>query len=349
MDRTQLWDFLNTYNEHEQFYVTYYEASKSPSTFKAFLDSVDQKDILAKNILVFDLFPNQVPTEFIDDFFFDPNDSKSILVRKHYRYTPAFKHLNIFFEMKYVLRGTCNMTIGNDSLTLKEGDLCLLAPSTMHSVSVFDDSLMINMLIRRGTLEDILFNVLREQSAISSFFIDNIYAKKHLEYMIFHTLSDVIIQNLILDMYIEELDKELYASNVLNSMLIMLFAHLTRRHEKTVEYSPTVKKLPQSNTQLISYIQNHYQSVTLTEVASTFNYDPSYCSRLIKSITGHNFSDLLRDIRLKRAEIMLASSNMPISQVSDAIGYENPEAFIRAFKKRTDKTPSKYREEAPRN
>lgn len=235
------------------------------------------------------------------------------------------------------------MTIGNDSINLSKGDLCMLSPGTMHSVSVFDDSLVINILIRHGTLEDILFNVLRDQSIISAFFLDNIYAKKHLEYMIFHTCDDCDIRDLVLDMYVEEIRKDLYSSSILNSMLIILFAQLTRNHRKTVEFSPTVKKLPQGNTNLLSYIQNHYQEVTLSDVAREFSYDPAYCSRLIKSITGQSFSDLLRDIRLKRAEIMLQSTNIPISQISRNIGYENPEAFIRAFRKRTDMTPSQYR------
>jgi len=343
MNRKMILNYLNAYNEHEQFYMNYHEAAKSPDTLKAFLDSVDKDYVLSEHILVFDLFPDQVPQEWSDDFFFDKNDSKSILVRKHYRYTPAFNHQNVFFEMKYVLRGNCSMTIGNDSINLSKGDLCMLSPGTMHSVSVFDDSLVINILIRHGTLEDILFNVLRDQSIISAFFLDNIYAKKHLEYMIFHTCDDCDIRDLVLDMYVEEIRKDLYSSSILNSMLIILFAQLTRNHRKTVEFSPTVKKLPQGNTNLLSYIQNHYQEVTLSDVAREFSYDPAYCSRLIKSITGQSFSDLLRDIRLKRAEIMLQSTNIPISQISRNIGYENPEAFIRAFRKRTDMTPSQYR------
>ncbi|MDO4285456.1 MAG: AraC family transcriptional regulator [Eubacteriales bacterium] len=95
--------------------------------------------------------------------------------------------------------------------------------------------------------------------------------------------------------------------------------------------------------QMISYLQNHYRTATLASTAEHFNYNVSYCSRLIKEMTGSTFVELLREIRLKQAEAFLRTAPISIEKLSYKVGYENPETFIRAFKKSRGITPTQYR------
>ena len=90
-------------------------------------------------------------------------------------------------------------------------------------------------------------------------------------------------------------------------------------------------------------MQEHLKEVTLADVAEHFNFSISYCSRLIKSSTGVSFNDWKRTFRLRKAEHLLLSSNYTITQISDTVGYANPESFIRTFKKEFHLSPSEYR------
>ena len=84
-------------------------------------------------------------------------------------------------------------------------------------------------------------------------------------------------------------------------------------------------------------------TITLESVARHFNLSVSYCSRLIKSSTGRSLSEWKRIIRMATAKRLLATSDRTVFQISQELGYANPETFIRGFRKEFSMTPSAYR------
>ena len=68
-----------------------------------------------------------------------------------------------------------------------------------------------------------------------------------------------------------------------------------------------------------------------------------YCSRLIKKITGITFSQLQENIRIQQGENYLLYTQMTVAQISDKLGFQNPETFIRMFKRRRNMTPGMFR------
>lgn len=87
----------------------------------------------------------------------------------------------------------------------------------------------------------------------------------------------------------------------------------------------------------------YLDTITLQGVADHFGFSLSYCSRLIKSSTGQSFNAWKRLLRIQKAEHMLRNTTKSVAAISDTLGYENPETFIRAFKKELHTTPAKYR------
>ena len=59
---------------------------------------------------------------------------------------------------------------------------------------------------------------------------------------------------------------------------------------------------------------------------------------------GTSFQQVVQDFRLGLAKKYLASSSLPIAEVSDLIGYSEPANFHRAFCKKFDVTPNRFRE-----
>ena len=102
-----------------------------------------------------------------------------------------------------------------------------------------------------------------------------------------------------------------------------------------VPYSP--------ESAVLAYMMGNCSTVTLNELAEEFHFSVPYCSKLIKSISGKNFSNLLTEIRLQHGEQLLLSSQLSVEDISDRVGYKNPESFIRAFRRLYNDTPSQYR------
>ncbi|MCD9026214.1 response regulator transcription factor [Cohnella silvisoli] len=97
--------------------------------------------------------------------------------------------------------------------------------------------------------------------------------------------------------------------------------------------------------QIVSYLDaNYFEDVSLIDVATRFHMDPSYLSKLFKSVTDENFIEYVTRKRMEQACELLRTSDRKINEISELVGYENQRYFSQVFKKFTDQTPSEYRE-----
>ncbi len=97
--------------------------------------------------------------------------------------------------------------------------------------------------------------------------------------------------------------------------------------------------------EIISYIQMHYTEVTLESLSDTFHLSKPYLSKYIKEEAGMTFQEVVKEERMKRAGNLLKETNQSVDMISDYVGYENVEHFIRLFKKTYGITPIQYRKE----
>lgn len=271
---------------------------------------------------------------------------RNVSLVRHPRYFPFFLHRHAFFEMLYVATGGCTQVINGHEMRLERGDLCLLAPDVEHGIKVFDDSMVLNILIRSSTFLDIFLNAVRDKSHISEFFLGSMYDRSRLPYLVFHTEGDEVLLQYVLDMYAEQELLDDYSDHIICSLLTIFFSQLTRRHGDTAELPSAVQDLSDEGSALMATIMARYASITLVELAEEFHFSVPYCSKLIKRFCGLPFSELIARIRLQQAETLLKTTQLRVEDVGEAVGYKNPETLIRAFRRAYGKTPSQYRREA---
>ncbi len=82
---------------------------------------------------------------------------------------------------------------------------------------------------------------------------------------------------------------------------------------------------------------------SISYLADIFHISIAYMSYLFKKEMGENFSDYVWTLRLKKAKELLLSTDMPIDDISLAVGYVNTSSFRRKFKQATGMTPSQLR------
>ncbi|WP_410513859.1 PocR ligand-binding domain-containing protein [Paenibacillus sp. BR2-3] len=88
---------------------------------------------------------------------------------------------------------------------------------------------------------------------------------------------------------------------------------------------------------------NKSENITLTHMAELCHISPSYFSRLFAKETGENFTTYLAKLKVKWAKQLLEVTDMPVSQISDEFGFNEPGYFIKTFKKFEEITPALYR------
>lgn len=330
-------EILGRYEEDEILFKEYYYMEKTSLNLQKFKEKYqNQKDNL--NIV---LSPDIIPSYRNEDDFI--KDGYNISLVKHPRYVPFYFHEHAYFEMIYVVKGKCIHKLENSESLLVTGDVFILAPNVIHGIEVFDDSIVINVLIRQSTFLDIFTNYLRDKSQIGVFFLNNIYSKKKINYIIFHTGHDRKILESILDLYIEYISKDKYTDRIMCSMVMIFFAKLTRYYKETLEIPEFIYKKGNYEDKIIQYIYENYSDMTLDKISQHFHYTVPYCSKIIKEITGYTFSELLTQIRLQNGKNYLLNTQLSISSISDILGYKNPETFIRVFKRYYNQSPNHYR------
>lgn len=93
------------------------------------------------------------------------------------------------------------------------------------------------------------------------------------------------------------------------------------------------------------YIEQNYgnEDISLNVVAQAVNVSPNHFSAVFSQETGQTFVEYLTDVRMRKAEQLLRTSNMKITDVAFAVGYRDPHYFSTLFKKIQGCTPKEYR------
>jgi AraC-like DNA-binding protein len=89
---------------------------------------------------------------------------------------------------------------------------------------------------------------------------------------------------------------------------------------------------------------NNDKKVTISMVSDKFGYNGDYLSRLFKSYFNIGIKEYICKERIKAAKNMLLSSYYSVKQISDILGWDNENQFIKFFKYHESVSPKKYRD-----
>ncbi|MGX7148428.1 GyrI-like domain-containing protein [Enterococcus ureasiticus] len=96
--------------------------------------------------------------------------------------------------------------------------------------------------------------------------------------------------------------------------------------------------------QAIEFIENNlYESITVADVAEAVSFSYYHFHRFFHLVMNETIGNYIRSRRLTQAAFDLNHSQKKILDISLSLGFETPESFTRAFKKRYSMTPSAYR------
>ena len=268
-----------------------------------------------------------------------------VLVIPALRYGPAFLHSHSFFEVICVLSGECENHFASHSLHMTAGDFCIIAPNSVHAISVFrDDCVVYNLTIRSTTFETAFLKSLPQDGALCHFFTHSLYTTGKDTYLYFKTGPDAQLMESVLQMRKEFQRREPYYGAMLNAMLATFFVRLLRNHEgEIVVPNSSLLKMDSSPVYILKYIEQHYKTLTLKDLAAFFGYSDRQMIRILRVYTGESFKNLLLDARMTHACELLRQPKISISSILSEIGYSNESHFYQLFQKKFGMTPSEYR------
>ena len=271
------------------------------------------------------------------------SEGKLIAVRTHTRFIHFPAHRHNFIEVLYVCQGQLTNVIGGREVVIRKGELLFLNQFTRHEIlPAGKDDIAINFMIlpeffdvaytmagNNNVLADFLVNVLRQD-------------EERGEYLHFRVSEVLQIQNLLENMIYSLVTGNGDQNRINQTTMGLIFLYLL----ESVQY--VEMRVPNQYENMISmttldYIEQQYRTATLTELCAKLNLPMHVLSKMIKKNTGFNFKELLQRKRLNKAVELMCETDLPVSDIIAAVGYENGSYFHRVFKERYHMTPRAFR------
>ena len=106
------------------------------------------------------------------------------------------------------------------------------------------------------------------------------------------------------------------------------------------------RSIPSKVLDLLGFIQlNLGKPLTVNSLAKMANLHPDYLSRLFVKLTGQRPLAYIHNKRIERAQHLIVTTDMSLTQISETMGFDNVQHFSKVFKKITSLTPGRYRDQ----
>ena len=250
---------------------------------------------------------------------------KLIDIRPHTRFIRFPAHSHNYVEMIYMCQGSTVHTINGERIELKTGELLILNQNAVQEIEPAG---------RDGA----------EENQLKDFIVGCLKSGEVPLCYLHYRIADVLpVQNLIENLVWTLLHHQSNKRSINQITMGLLFLQLmnyTERVQVGEQYFEQEMLLG-----VYRYIEEHYREGSLSELAEELHYDFYTLSRMIRRLTGKNYTELVQNKRLTQAAYLLETTGLSVADIGERVGYENMSYFHRIFKERYGISPKKYRVE----
>ncbi|MBU3201334.1 response regulator [Clostridium estertheticum] len=156
----------------------------------------------------------------------------------------------------------------------------------------------------------------------------------------------------LLEYFDSRLDQNVYNSkNITPSLVIedIKYASIIEKYiifcleqiEQNIQKQSTQIKLI---NKIKTYIDNHYsEELSLKFMSEEFHLNKNYLCQYFKKEMNKNFIDYLTQLRIEKAKMILKDESLSAIEVSERVGFNSVNYFVKVFKKTTGKNITEYK------
>jgi len=259
----------------------------------------------------------------------------------------ALLHKHDFIEITYIISGECRHISNQSECILKKGDLIIVDSDTPHMNIPLDESfvaydcIFTPDFIDAGLIGCRYFNDLNSSFIFRSMFPESTGTAPDL-----HVIGS---NGLEFDELFKKMHSEYVSMNkgyieIIRAYLIELFIKIFRELDRSRKEEEQPADITANINAVIKYLKDNYNTeIKLEEAALNSFLSKSYFSRLFRKVTGNSFTQYLHQLRIEEACKLLESTDIPITDISLKIGFNDVKFFYTIFKRTMQMTPGEYR------
>ncbi|HZG56866.1 AraC family transcriptional regulator [Paenibacillus sp.] len=255
---------------------------------------------------------------------------------KHEVDAPIAVHWHEFYELALVVSGEGTHVLNGTPHPIRRGLSFLLTPADFHELTPHpgDTVRLYNIIFSRQYLRDELYALLFDVPVA--------------EFQ--HRFEDAEMPALVeaCERLWTESNVPSYGSEfVIQGTLERLLIDLARRCRTAA--APVEGSRPQpghpSIRKAIRYIENHFRdAISLGDVADYAGLSPGHFSESFRRHVGETFQTFLQRQRLRFAASLLGATDLPVTEICYASGFNTVTHFEKAFKARFGSAPRAFRQ-----
>jgi AraC family transcriptional regulator, transcriptional activator of pobA len=129
--------------------------------------------------------------------------------------------------------------------------------------------------------------------------------------------------------------------DILAVNLLAIFTEVNPFHKaERITENAAARITQQYKSELSRHI---YKRKSVAEYADLLSVSPNHLNKSVKAVTGKSAQDLLSEMTLLEAKVLLKQTSLAVNEIAWKTGKEDPSDFIRFFKSKTGYTPTEYR------
>lgn len=278
------------------------------------------------------------------------NEDENIMVcvyRGNDIHEPFHRHDFIYFNYAYESDYAALSDRDGNLVTIHEGECYIGQPFSGYALRSIPDvtSTIIGVLVKKEVFFRAFLQTFSQDSTLFHFFLDperEKYADKYLHF----SFRDVPqLKSLLEIMVIEYANRKDDTQQILTSLATTLFLLVSRTYKTDaglVTNTTDEAGISTPVNKILSFIDDHFQSVSLRELSEHFSYHPNYISGLLHRETGKTFSEILLEKRMEHAAILIKGTDLSNEEVAEALGYSSTTNYYKAFRRFYGMTPGEY-------
>ena len=239
------------------------------------------------------------------------------------------------YSLLTVLKGRLNYTADGKRGELKEGESLILEPNaivagTGRQVEILFLALSASLVIQRA----LTMRLIVPKSTVTFSLDPNASDKKLAE----------LFADLAAELVAERPGKEIVMGALVEQVVVQILRqHSNIRRSDELELSRVGlidRRIRRSIELMHAQLE---QDLSLKDLAAASYLSPFHFARLFKKLTGATPHNYLASIRTTRAQLLLAETDLSITEIGARVGYLSSSHFTKAFRLATSTTPREFR------
>ncbi|MGR3809431.1 helix-turn-helix domain-containing protein [Jiulongibacter sp. NS-SX5] len=156
--------------------------------------------------------------------------------------------------------------------------------------------------------------------------------------------QSTLLKNHFEELYHESQKNEPSRTVIVALRLLLILNELKRQTSSSISFKQKAAlRLSQRYKEELG--KNMYKFKTVAEFADLLNVSPNHLHKCVKETTGLTALQLLQNMRVLEAKVLLKQSTLSISEIGYQLGGYEASDFSRFFKNQTGMSPKTYRKE----